>query len=421
MIRNNVHPLWASTSVIALNAYDYTVFLFLAQGIQTRIAHQSASAWLFILDLIVGLIARPIGALLFGKIADTKGRRPMLLLFCLLMGLATVFYCFLPFESGSFFRFYGHLLILFRLMQGVIFGSDILIANTYLAEIAPVKQRGFYSSFSQVGQEIGTMLAIIVSVSFFNISNVDYADNWGWRIPFISGFLSMLIGTYLRWGLVESHRFLETKKTKTPIFDLFKKYKIPMLKAFLIVPVVGISFYFFRVFILNQSQILKMLTLSEILILSLVSCFVSMCASSLGGFLSDLVGRRPILISSACLMLLSSWPIIVLVSHHGLSEMVFVRMLVGQIVMSIFSGLYSGALASQIAELFPTQVRATGTSFSYNLAINLGSGSLPVFNVYNIVAQKEITLPAIYLMIWALISIFVVSKTLKETARIELK
>lgn len=405
--------------VMALESYDFTVFLLLIRGSHFVFSPAKYDGYLFIFDFLLGLLARPLGALALGRLSDKYGRKPLLILVTYLMASFTLFFSFLP-SKGPFVEYIPYFLVAFRALQGMIFGSSIVITNSYFAELAPTEKRGFYTSFVACCQEIGTLLAVIVSISFYAMPQSDYMIHTAWRIPFISGALSILIGLHLRYGMMESPCHKPSYKNVEPLKILFKNYWSSIIKVFLIVPVFSICFYLFRVFILNQSEAVLSLSVTQIMIVSLTACLVSMFTSLLGGFLSDLVGRRPILIASSIAILLLSWPALTMIYHPGDSAMVFIRMLVAQIMIAIFAGLYAGALAPLTVELFPAKARATAVGLTYNLAISLIAGSSPLYGLYAFYGEKSTSVPAVYLTVWAAVAIFVIGFHLKESHKSKL-
>lgn len=400
--------------VMALESYDFVVFLLLVRGTHYLFRPEKIEGFLFIFDIILGITARPLGGILLARLADKYGRKPLLILVTYLMATFTILFAFLP-TQGPLIKLVPYCLVVFRALQGMVFGSSIVITNSYFAEIAPPGRRGFFSSFTAFSQELGTLLAILVSIGYYVMPSNDYMLQASWRVPFISGALSILIGLHLRYGMVESPSYKKVFAKAEPLKILFKGYLSQIIKLFLLVPIFSICFYLFRVFIISHSQAVLALSMAEILIVSLAACFVSMCTSLLGGYLSDIVGRKPILVSAAIGIFLLSWPALTMINHVGEEGMVFARMLVAQIMIALFAGLYSGAFAPLIVELFPAKARATGVSLTYNLAVSLIAGGSPLSSLYAFYGKGSASLPAYYLTAWAVIAIFVLLFFIKET------
>jgi MFS family permease len=400
--------------VMALESYDFTVFLLLVRGTHFLFTPTKLQGPLFVFDILIGLLARPLGGLILARLSDKYGRKPLLILVTYLMSSFTLFFAMIP-TSGNLMQFMPYFLVVFRALQGMVFGSSIVITNSYFAEVSPQSKRGFFTSFTAVCQEIGALVAILVSIGFYAMPSSDYMIKYGWRIPFISGALSILIGLHLRYGMMESPIYKKSFAKLEPLKILFKGYLSHIVKLFLLVPIFSICFYLFRVFILNQSQNVQALSVSEILIVSLTACIVSMCTSLLGGYLSDLVGRKPVLIASSIGIFLLTWPLLTMINHEGTEAMVFARMLVAQIMIALFSGLYAGAFAPLVVELFPPEARATAVGLTYNLSVSLIAGGSPLSSLFAFYGDGTASLPAYYLTFWAIIAIVVVSFFVKET------
>lgn len=406
----------AAAVVLALESYDFTVFLMLVRGTHLLFIPTKIEGYLFIFDILLGLLARPFGGLILARLADKYGRKPLLILVTYLMASFTLFFALIP-QKGVFVSYIPYFLVIFRALQGMVFGSSIVISSVYMAEITPQDKRGFFTSFTAVCQEIGTLVAVLVSIGFYAMPSTSYVIQYGWRIPFISGALSILIGLHLRYKMMESPKYKTSFANLEPLKILFKNYRSQLLKIFFLVPIFSICFYLFRIFILNRFQILDMLSLTEVLIVSLIACFVSMCSSLLGGYLSDVIGRKPVLIVGACGIFLLSWPALTMINHAGIESMVFVRMLIAQIMIAIFAGLYAGAFAPLAVELFPAKARVTAVSLTYNLCISLIAGASPLSSLFMLFSNGQKSLPAYYLTAWAMIAIFILSFLMQETCK----
>lgn len=416
--------LFAAIGVLALESYDFIVFIFLARLVTSSFFQIKLSGYALILDIILALLARPLGGIAFGSFADKYGRKPLLVLTTFLMGVVTFLIAFVPLEQGHLSPALPYFFIVLRALQGMIFGADVLVTTVYLLEMAPKEKRGFYAAFSQIGQDIGVMLAILVSIGFFTLPSKEFMNQIGWRIAFISGSLSMLCGLHLRYYLHETIFFQSIKQSKkqyTPLFELWKKHKLTLLQVFSIVPVLGVSFYLFRVYFLNQSQAAMQLDHVSLMLLSFLASAASILSTAAGGYLSDICGRKPILIAGAIGILLLSWPVMILMGHPGSNEMVFIRVLVGELIIALFIGLYGGALVSFISEGFATHLRCTALGYTYNTAMSLAAGTLPVLDIYLFINEKSVPMFGLYLGFWALISLFVISLQLPETYRKNLK
>lgn len=250
---------------------------------------------------------------------------------------------------------------------------------------------------------------------FLTQENQGFLLNHSWRIPFISGGLAIILAFQVRYGLSESPLYRSSFEKAHPLKEVFKTQKLNMLKILGCVPILGISYYLYRVHLFTSSDNILSLSTTFTLIVNLIINMGSIVSILLGGYLSDVVGRKPILIASGIAMLLLALPTLVLINHPGAPQMVFIRILVGQLIMSLFTGLYAGALMTFLAEMFPTKIRATASGFPYNLGMSCIAATLPLLQFFEVVKHENYRFHGFNASIWALVAIIVVGLFMKET------
>ena len=259
----------------------------------------------------VGFLMRPLGGWLFGNIADRKGRKKAMTISVLLMSFGSLLIACLPsYEQIGLLA--PILLLVARLLQGLSVGGEYGISATYLSEVAQEKNRGFYSSFQYVTLIGGQLLALGLQLMLQRIFlTADELAAWGWRIPFAIGALLSLIAFYLRTNLHETTAFEKAtvvEQKKGGIKELLKHPKA-------ILTVVGltlggtIAFYtyttYMQKFLINTVKLSK----DDATLLSFCSLFLFACLQPFFGWISDQVGRKPLLIGFGILGTLFTVPI----------------------------------------------------------------------------------------------------------------
>jgi MFS transporter, MHS family, shikimate and dehydroshikimate transport protein len=325
----------------------------------------------------VGFVARPIGGIVCGHYGDRIGRKSMLILTLLIMGVATFLIGLLPtYESIGIYAPIA--LILLRVAQGFGVGGEWGGAVLMAVEHSPKGRRGFYGSWPQVGVPAGLLLSTLV---FKQVSKMPEADllSWGWRIAFLLSILLVGVGMYIRLAIVEPPEFAEVKLTKSeskmPILEVIKKHPKNVLLAMGARIAENGAFYLYTVFILTYATS-KKIGFSSASVLTAISLAAigEIFAIPFYGWLSDRIGRRPVYLFGAIFTGLFAFPFFWLVekSNTGL-------MMLAVVVALVFghAAMY-GPQASFFSELFGTRVRYSGASLGYQLASVLAGGLSPL-------------------------------------------
>lgn len=319
-------------------------------------------------SMAVTFLSRPIGAIVFGHYGDKKGRKSVLILALLLMGLATFLIgCIPTYESIGIAA--PVLLIILRLVQGFALGGEWGGATTMLVEYAPAGHRGFFGTFVQMGNVVGLFLstgvvALIPSEIFLT---------WGWRIPFLLSIVILGIGMFIRLHVKESPVFeaLQNQKAKSseqqvelPLKQLLKSGRKQILVAMGMR--MGEIVLGFTVCTYIMSYVTHNLGLDRSIALNAVLCSsaIALFTFPMFGAISDKVGRRPVYLFGSVLTLLFAFPLFWLVDSGS------VPVLYGAIIFAYSIGL--GAMFSVqpafFSELFQTGVRYTGISLGFQMA-----------------------------------------------------
>jgi metabolite-proton symporter len=325
----------------------------------------------------VGFAARPIGGIVCGHFGDRIGRKSMLVLTLLIMGIATFLIGLLPtYQSIGIWA--PILLVLLRMAQGFGVGGEWGGAVLMAVEHSPKGKRGFYGSWPQVGVPAGLLLSTAV---FWQISKLPQEAllTWGWRIAFLLSILLVGVGLYIRLAVTESQAFTEIKKSQTeskmPILDAIREHPRNVLLAMGARIAENGAFYLYTVFILTYAT-LPRIGFSSATVLGAIAlaAIIEIFAIPTYGWLSDGFGRRPVYLFGAIFTGLFAFPFFWLVETSSAGLMILA--VVCALVLG-HAAMY-GPQASFFSELFGTRVRYSGASLGYQLASVIAGGLSPL-------------------------------------------
>ena len=326
----------------------------------------------------VGFVARPFGGMLFGHLGDRIGRRETLIITTLVMGLSTGAIGLLP-TYASIGMWAPIMLVALRVLQGLGAGAEFGGASTLLAEHAPKERRGFYCSFAQTGVQIGLVFGTLAFLLVALLPD-DQLNAWGWRVPFLAGFVLIAVALWVRLRVEESPVFKEVQRRQTvvklPLVEAFKRYPRSVL--------VGIgahicdtaAAYMFATF--TVAYAVDELGMSKGVVLGAVVTYglLVIITQPLLGALSDRIGRRPLNLFGVIFTGLWAFPFFALV-QTGQPALVWVALIVAAVVG------WAPMIAVQpafYAELFGARVRYTGFATSRELGAAL-AGFSPLISV----------------------------------------
>ena len=373
----------ASLIGTAIEFFDFYIYataavivfphIFFPQGDPTAATLQSLATF------AIAFIARPIGSALFGHFGDRVGRKVTLVASLLTMGVSTVVIGLLP-TYATIGVFAPLLLALARFGQGLGLGGEWGGAALLATENAPPKKRALYGSFPQLGAPIGFFFANGMFLLLSWLLTDEQFIAWGWRVPFLLSAVLVLVGLYVRVSLHETPVFAKIakagKQVKVPIGTLFTKYKKATLLGTFIMVATYTLFYIMTVYSLGYGTAAQPLGLgiprNEFLLMLMIGVIGFGVMVPIAGQLADKFGRRKTMICITLLMIVFAlnFPAIL---GSGSQTLVMVFLLCGFMVM----GLTFGPMGALLPELFPTEVRYTGASFSYNVSSILGASVAP--------------------------------------------
>jgi metabolite-proton symporter len=324
----------------------------------------------------VGFISRPIGGIIFGHYGDRIGRKTVLVLTLLIMGIATFLIGLLP-TYASVGVWAPVLLLVLRVFQGIGIGGEWGGAVLMAVEHSPENRRGFYGSWPQIGVPAGLLLA---SAMVYLLSFLPESDffNWGWRIAFLISAILVAIGLYIRLKILETPAFTALQKMQkvvhVPFFELWRTHGWNTLLGLGARYIEGVTFNIFGVFIIayvtGALQLPRQTALAGVMIASGVMIFML----PVFGNLSDRVGRRRMFGYAGLLIGILSFPAFAMMESK-------IPVLIWLAITIPFGLVYPavyGPQAALFSELFDTRVRYTGISFVYQFSGIFASGLTPI-------------------------------------------
>lgn len=349
----------------------------------------------------VGFVARPIGALIFGRIGDKVGRRRALLITVVLIGCVTGAIGLLP-TYAQIGVAAPVLLTSLRLLQGVAVGGEWGGAVTLAVEHAPADRRGRYAAMPQIGSPVGTLLS---SGAFFAVGLLPQEAflSWGWRIPFLLGFPLLYIAVYIRRRVEESPLFekmlAEDELAATPVRTVFAKgWRELLIGGGSSLLGVG-GFYLVTTFMISYGTGTLGLPRALLLGATLAAAAVEIFVLIAGGRMVERVGAGRVTLFGGVTSALFAYPLFLLVDTKNPVLVVF-AIVVGIALLSIPYAA-SGAL---LTELFPANLRYSGVSLSANIA-SIISGFVPLIATAILAASgKQSWAPALLLVALALVT-----------------
>lgn len=347
--------------------------------------------------LSVGFIMRPLGAIFFGKIGDSKGRKPALAFAILWTSIPTFIISCLP-TYHTIGIFAPIILILCRMGQGFFVGGEYTNAGIFLMEHASLEKRGFYSSILCISASLGSLIALACA---FVILNCD-SPSWAWRVPFFLASVCGFIGYKLRTILIESPEISNFQKnistnTQKPTWQIMAENK----KAFFVIvasgalvgtlistPVTYTNFYLTKIREWSGGDAVYM-TLFFLVIYIGILPFV--------GKLCDRIGKtQPIMLGATVAATLLSYPLFFCLTHG--------YVIITQIGFALFASFYEASIHKAMIELYPTYVRCRAISLGYTLGMSVG-GASPMTEAWLTDITNNHLAPAMYVSVISIIGV----------------
>ncbi|WHQ73036.1 MFS transporter [Pantoea sp. Lij88] len=370
----------ASSIGTALEWYDFTVYNIMAALVFNHVFFPSfdplVGTILAFSTYAVGYISRPLGGFVFGHLGDVAGRKAVLIITLVIMGVTTALMGLLP-GYAVWGIWSPVLLVALRFVQGIALGGEWAGAVLLSMEHGDANKRGRNASFAQVGPSCGTLIGTGFITLVTVMMSGDQFQAWGWRIPFLLSLVLVIFGLWLRRGVEETPTFVamqeQEKTTHTPLKEVFVNYPKQLFIAG--GSRIGSDVLYALVVVFTLTYVTTVLQLPRplALVATMLGAIVNAITVPMFGALSDKWGRRPVYITGALLAIVWSFLFFVLLdsSHPVL------------IVLAVIGGLLIHAMmygpqAAFVTEQFPPHVRYAGSSLAYTLAGIVGGGFAPL-------------------------------------------
>lgn len=360
----------------ALEWYDYALYAQFAYIIGMKFFPETEFVEILTFAVFAaGFVVRPLGGVLFGQIGDRMGRRVALVLGIILMAVPTASIGLLP-SYDDIGIAAPIILVIIRLLQGFSLGGEFSGCIAYVVEHSPHDKKGLAGSTSFISMCIGIMMGIAVAQSFKHYLSTESLLSWGWRIPFVAGLFIGLVGLYIRSHLSESPIYKAAKAqgllSRTPLRETIKEYWRETLMAMIVYINVCAPFYTTTVFV--KSYILNLgYSESQENVLCWVILLSMTIALPIAAYISDKIGRKPVIIWSSVALIASIYP-----TFLALHTMNYALAILSLMIFAAIVGAYMGPVPTILVELFPTRVRFTGVALSYNVSVAIFGGTTPM-------------------------------------------
>ncbi|UNS95572.1 MFS transporter [Streptomyces tubbatahanensis] len=364
----------------------------------------------------IGFLVQPLGGVIFGRMGDRVGRRTMLMLTIVLMGVLTACIGMLP-TYAQVGAMAPALLLVIRILQGAVHGGEYGGALTFIIEYAPRRSRGLYMGYASLGVFGGLLVGAGLSALVSALLDDGQMATWGWRLPFLIALPLSLGGLLLRRRVGETPAFLEHQRKnpapqESPIWETLRAYWRPLLTFTGYAMTNAVLSYTWVTYLPQWLDTEGGLGHSAAFASNLISLAAYLPLLVLAGWLSDRIGRKPMLLAG-CVACVTLVPLAFWVAHQGS----FGSAVLAQLIYLIPEFCIAVPATASLPEMVPTRVRVTATALGFNVPFSVFSGTAPM--VATALVGWSGTLYAVsgYLGALAVISFFAVLLGFRETSR----
>ncbi len=360
----------------------------------------------------VGFLARPLGALILGPLGDRYGRKTVLVITVLGMGVTTALIGLTP-SYAAIGLAAPVVIVILRCVQGMMVGGEWSTAATYLGESAPSDKRGLHASLVTTTAGLAFLVGTVVAALINALLSAEAVSSWGWRIPFIASLVMAVVAIFIRQKLEDTpvYEELVRQREENELQPVPLKVKA---KAFVLTlafsALFGVSLYYFITYANNHLSGVVGMPRVEALLASGIALAVYVIVNPLLGALSDRIGRRPIVLIAGLGLTVLSIPIFL-----ALNTGIFAWVLLALIVLGLLVSMTAVINVVLLVEVFPASIRSAGSAVGYNVAFALLAGPGPLVAAALIAATGNNLAPAFYLAGVSLVALIVLWAMLPET------
>lgn len=391
-----------------VEAYDISICYFLSSELSRALLGNTEGNPGVILTLVfIAYLAKPIGAFILGLFSDLIGRKNVLMISILIMGLTTTSIGLIP-GYNTIGLFAAGLLLVFRIIQSMALGSEFLNSASFLVESGSNQQRGFRGCWPSVGVKAGYLVAALI-VQTMNYLGDHYfiTATWLWRIPFVLALITTLFGFYIRYKMPESLDYVvyyaeRSKPTTQAIYRqslaFVRQYPFIFNYAFFASFLSVATGFFFYLYIplhaIQHSELSRLVIMQSTIASLAFVCIVI----PLFGWLSDKLDRLKMLAWATTGLLVLSYPFMLAINYGNALEFLLMQLLI-----SIPCACYYAVSSVILTELFPLPIRCTALSIVFSIAASLASGLPPLLADYLAQNTNAPSSPSLIMIILALI------------------
>ncbi|MGF9660902.1 MFS transporter [Arthrobacter crystallopoietes] len=360
----------------------------------------------------VGFVARPLGALLLGPVGDRAGRKAVLVITVLGMGITTALIGLTP-SYAAIGVAAPVIIVILRCVQGMMVGGEWSTAAAYLGESAPPKKRGLHASLVTATAGAAFLVGTLVATLINAVLPPEQVASWGWRIPFIASLLMAAVAVFIRQKLEDTpvYEELTRRREENQVQRVAGKVKAT---AFVLTmafsALFGVSLYYFITYANNHLSNVVGMPRVEALLACGIALIVYVIANPLFGALSDHIGRRPVVLAAATGLTLFGIPVFL-----GMNTGSFPAVLISLTVLGLLVAMSAVMNVVLLVEVFPASIRSTGSALGYNVAFALLAGPGPLIAAGLMASTGNPVSPGFYLVGVSLASLIVLWAMLPET------
>lgn len=325
----------------------------------------------------IGFIGRPIGAIILSPMADKYGRRKLLAATIIMAGVGSLVIGLCP-NYAQIGILAPIIIVLSRLLQGLAGGAEYQISATFLNEHASIRNRALNASPQQISIGLSVLAATAVAAATTKYFSPETLQDWGWRVPYLIGAAISVYGFFIRRGLDETPAFEANAKKMAnrslgSILAALANYPRETFIVF-VLQMNGVLYYLWLIFLPTYANMIGGLSRPEGFAGNMVSTVVYIFGVPTFAYISDRIGRKPLLLAPAILFLLCVYPLLSLLSGQvSFGTFTFVAA-----VGALFLSMNNGVLGTVLSELFPTSVRTSGIGIPYAICAALFGGTAPL-------------------------------------------